>query len=237
MKPVSMPLRNTLCVIFTCALAASLASAQPSELQQRVAELKEHAAANKQALAQYAWQEQMTISIKGDVKSQKLFLVRMGPDGKPQKTPIGAQQEQSSGRKRGLRARVIENKKEEFEDYAQQIAALAQAYAQPEPGRLQQLFQEGKISLGPAGAPGEVRLVVRDYFKPGDSVTLVLDRMQKTLRAFDISSYLNDPGDVVTLSGQFEQIPGGPSHVSSMLVNGVKKQLTVALQNSNYMRG
>jgi hypothetical protein len=33
---------------------------------------------------------------------------------------------------------------------------------------------------------------------------------------------------------QFAQIPGGPNHVASTLVNGVSRQLTVSTQNSNY---
>jgi hypothetical protein len=32
----------------------------------------------------------------------------------------------------------------------------------------------------------------------------------------------------------FAQVPGGPNHVASTLVNGVSKQLTVSTQNSNY---
>lgn len=217
--------------------AMVIARAQNAELQQRVAELKENAAANKQALGQYTWQEQMTVSIKGDVKKQQLSLVRLGPDGKPQKTPLGVQEQQSSGgRKRGLKARVVTKKKEEFEDYAQAVAALAQNYAHLEPARLQELARQGSISLASAGAPGESRLVISNYLKPGDSVTLVFDRMQKALKTLEVSSYLENPRDVVTISAEFARIPGGPNHVSRMLVNGVSKKLTVALQNSNYVK-
>ena len=49
-----------------------------------------------------------------------------------------------------------------------------------------------------------------------------------------MNSYLNDPSDAVKISAQFAKIPGGPNHVSSVLVDGVKKQLTVNMQNSNY---
>ena len=63
--------------------------AQNPELQQRLAEIKQASAANKAALARYTWQEQQTTSIKGDVKKQQVFQVRVGPDGQQQKTPIG----------------------------------------------------------------------------------------------------------------------------------------------------
>jgi hypothetical protein len=135
--------------------------------------MKQAAAQNKQLLDQYTWQERQTISIKGEVKKQKLYLVRLGPNGKPQKTEIDPQDQTSDGgRRHGLKHRVVEKKTEEYEDYANQIAALAQGYAQPDPERLQELYQQGNITLGSAGAPGEVQLVIRNYVKQGDSMTL-----------------------------------------------------------------
>jgi hypothetical protein len=209
---------------------------QNPQLQQRVTEIKESAALNKQALFQYTWQEQQTISIKGEVKKQNEFLVRLGPDGKPQKTEIDPQEQSSSGRQRGLKHRVVEKKTEEYEDYAKQIAALAQSYAHPDPERLQELYQQGAITLGSAGAPGQVQLVIHGYLKPGDSLTLVFNQGQKALQSIQVASYLDTPQDAMTLSAQFTREAGGLSHVSSMLVNGVSKQLTVATQNSNYQR-
>ena len=50
--------------------------------------MKEAAAKNKQAMAQYTWVEQINISLKGEQKKQEHFQVRLGPDGKPQKTSL-----------------------------------------------------------------------------------------------------------------------------------------------------
>jgi hypothetical protein len=36
------------------------------------------------------------------------------------------------------------------------------------------------------------------------------------------------------LTVQFGRLPDGTNHVSSMVVNGVSKQLNVAIQNANY---
>jgi len=66
----------------------SFAQAQSPELQQRVADIKEAMARNKQALASYSWNEVVTISLKGEEKKQEHFQVRLGPDGKPQKTSL-----------------------------------------------------------------------------------------------------------------------------------------------------
>jgi hypothetical protein len=226
--------------VFVSAVALVLAippaaTAQNPQLQERVAEIKQSMASNKQALATYTWQEQQTISIKGDVKKQQLFQVRTGPDGKPQKQEIDPQQA-SDGSGRRLGHRIKEKKKEEFEDYAQQIAQLGHDYMQQEPGRLQQLYEQGNVTFGSAGAPGEVRVVITNYVKQGDSVTIIYGQPQHAIQSIQISSYLNDPSDAVKISAQFAQLPGGPNHVYDLLVNGVSKQLTVEMQNSNYQK-
>jgi hypothetical protein len=51
-----------------------------------------------------------------------------------------------------------------------------------------------------------------------------------------INSYLNDPSDAVNVNAQFSRIPDGPNHISSQTINGVSKQLTIAVQNSNYQK-
>jgi hypothetical protein len=57
--------------------------------------------------------------------------------------------------------------------------------------------------IGPAGVPNEVRLVISNYTKPQDSMTLVFDKQQKRLLSMNISSYLSDPSDAVKLNVQF----------------------------------
>jgi hypothetical protein len=84
--------------------------AQLGDMQARVTELKESSAKNKQALAQYTWTERVTISLKGQERKQERFQVRMGPDGKPIKTPIDAPAQDQSARGGRLRQRIVEKK-------------------------------------------------------------------------------------------------------------------------------
>lgn len=206
-------------------------TAQNSELQQRVSEIKQSMSLNKQALAQYTWQEQQTVSVKGEVKKQELFQVQMGPNGQPQKTNLDPD-EQSRGRKHGIKHRI----KEDYEDYGKEMADLAQSYAQPDPGKLQYLYEQGNVLLGSAGAPNDVKIVVQGYVKQGDSVTIIFDKSQQLIRSFQISSYLDNPQDVVTIAAQYAQLPNGPNHVASTQVNGESKQMTVAMVNTNYQK-
>lgn len=211
--------------------------AQSQELQQKVAEIKQAAAQNKQALAQYTWVEQVTISLKGEQKRQEHFQVRLGPDGKPQKTSLDAPESSDGGGREGrLKKHIVEKKKEEYKEYADQIKALIQQYLPPEKELLAQAYQKGSIAVSPAGAPGEYQLVISNYLKQGDKMTLVVDEEQKDLLSLTIATYMDSPSDAVNVSAQFDRIPGGPRHVSSETINGVSKQLTISIQNGNYQR-
>jgi hypothetical protein len=225
-------------VLLTGGCFNELAIAQNPELQQKIADLKQAAAQNKQELAQYTWVEQMTISLKGEQKKQEQYQVRLGPDGKPQKTPIGSPESADSGggRHGRLKEHVVEKKKEEYKEYADQIKDLIQQYVPPDKDLIQQASQQGNILAGPEGAPGQYRLVINNYVKQGDKMTLVVDKAQKSLSSLSIDSYLNDPKDAVNVSVQFAPIPGGPNHVATETINGVSKQLTINVQNSNYQK-
>jgi len=205
-----------------------------SELQQRLAEVKQSAAQNKEALSHYTWQEEEKIAIKGDVKDTKIYQVRLGPDGKPEKQQTENLPQSSGGRQHGLGHHIKEKKGEEYKEYGQQIGALAQQYAQPDPERLQQAFQQGNVMLGSGGAPGEVKMVIKNYVKPNDQVTLIFSQQAKAIQSLQIQSYLTDPKDAVNIATQYSQLPDGTNHVSTMQINGVSKNLMITTQNSDY---
>jgi hypothetical protein len=230
--------------ILTLSLAAApRASAQnpnpagpTSELQQRLAEVKAAAAQNKQALAHYSWQQQETIAIKGNVKDTKIYQVHVGADGKPQKVEM-ENMPQSSGPSGGaVKRHVVKKKKEEYQEYGQQIGALAQQYAIPDPQRLQQAYQQGNLMVASGGAPGQVKMVIKNYVIPNDQVTLIFNQQAKAIQSVDVATYLNDPKDAVKISAQYSQLPDGTNHVSTMQINGVSKELLVTTQNSNYQK-
>jgi hypothetical protein len=237
----SMPGIKTMKSALTVAVAAivvltgAAAPAQDPQMLDKLMAIKSAQDANKQKLAQYTWQETETISVKGDVKDTKLYQVQMGPDGKPQKTEVSNQQAQPSGRQGRLKEHVVAHAKEEYQEYGQSIGALAKQYTTPDPDRLMQAKQQGNISLQ-LGGSGTVSLVIKNYVKPGDSVTLTINDQTKQPLSVQVSSYLNDPKDAVTISAQFAQLPDGTNHVANTLVNGVSKHLTVSDQNSNYQK-
>ncbi len=224
-------LKISMASIVSVFLLTGAAFAQSPQLEEKLMALKQNQAINKQKLAQYIWTETETISIKGEVKDTKVYQVQM-VNGQQQKTEVSNQQAQQGGREGRLKEHVIEKKKEEYQEYGQQIGALAKQYTTPDPDRLMQAKQAGNVSLQPGS--GTVALVIKNYVKQGDSVTFTLDPQTKQLQNVRVQSYLNDPSNAVTISAEFAQLPDGTNHVASTLINGVSKQLTVNDVNSNY---
>jgi hypothetical protein len=230
--PVLRATLPVLLVILAGAVFIPAADAQNPQLQQHVADIQQSMAKNKQALVQYTWNEQVTISLKGEEKKQEHFQVRLGPDFKPEKTSLDPPAEPPSGGR--LKKHVIAKKTEEYKEYADQMKALAQQYVPPDGALLQQAYAQGNISLGSTGAPNELQLVIHNYLKPQDSMTLVFDKAQKELLRIQIASYMDDPKDAMNLTVQFSRLPDGTNHVSNLVIDGVSKQLNIAIQNANY---
>ena len=228
-NPLSRVLWAATAAIALVISAALTAAAQNPEMQQKI---QQAIAANQERLAHYTWQEQQTVSLKGEVKSQTLYQVQMGPDGKPQKTQLSAPPPPPEGRR--LKERIIEKKEEELKQYAQQISDLVHSYVPPNPQKMQQAFQQGTGSLSSA-SPGTVQLSFTNYNQQGDSMTLVFNTAEKGIQSLQVSSYLNnDPKDAVTFSAQFAKLPDGTNHMASATVNGEKEHLTIQIQNMNY---
>ncbi len=228
--------RVALALVVTLASTVLLgvaAMAQSPQMVDKLIAIKTAQDANKQKLARYTWQETETISIKGDVKDTKVYQVQM-VNGKPQKTLVNDQKAQSGGRQGRVKERVVEKKKEEYQEYGQSISALAKQYTTPNPEALMQAKQAGNLSLQPGA--GTVSLVIKNYVKPGDSMTLTISEQTHSPVSAQVNSYLDDPKDAVTISAQFAQLPDGTNHVATTTINGVSKQLTVNDQNSNYQK-
>jgi hypothetical protein len=45
---------------------------------------------------------------------------------------------------------------------------------------------------------------------------------------------MDDPKDAMNLTVQFSRLSDGTNHVSNLVIDGVSKQMNIAIQNSNY---
>jgi len=213
-------------------LATGAAIAQMSDMQAKLAAVKQAVAENKQRLRQYQWTETTQLTLKGDPKPASQKLCQYGPDGQVQKTPIGAPPPPPSGGR--LKKRVVANKTADITDYMDQVKDLLTMYVPPDPQKMDQAFQAGKASLNPNG--GLVNLVFRDYSVPGDQMTLTFDTAALKIISLSVNTYMGDSKDAVTLQVQMASLPDGTNYTQQTILNASAKQLVVTTTNANYQK-
>ncbi|MFZ3216701.1 MAG: hypothetical protein WA192_11635 [Candidatus Acidiferrales bacterium] len=227
------PACRRLLIIGAVALVASVAViAQNGELQQKLADVKQAADLNNQRLRQYQWTETTQLTLKGDPKPATEKLCQYGPDGQVQKTPIGPPPQPPSGGR--MKQRVIEKKKAEMMDYMDDVKAVLSMYVPPDPEKMQQAFQAGKVSINPAG--GVLNLIFTDYAQPGDRMTLTFEPAAKKIVSLSVNTYMGQAKDAVTLQVQMASLPDGTNYAQQTILNATAKELVVTTTNSNYQK-
>ena len=200
-----------------------------------VAALRQSIKKNNVRLRRYEWIETTAVSRKGEEKSRKQNQCYYGADGKQQKVPIASNAPQEAP-KRGLRGRIIENKKEELTEYMQQAVALVHAYVPPDPELIQAAKNAGKIAVRPL--PGNTMSIeINDYRLQGDVVTFEFDRSLSRILKVHIQTYLESPKDAITLDVQFSALPDGTNHPGVITLDAPAKNIRVAVENTGYRMG
>jgi len=238
-------LNQTMChVVAAVAPGASLA-ARSAEIQQagpspqeRVAALKQAMQESQAKLRQYEWTETTIISLKGEEKARTQKRCYYGADGKLQKVPIGSpapgQQPPAGGGRRGrVKAKVVENKKDDMKEYMERAAALVHQYVPPQPADIQRAKDAGKVTANPAGA-GLVRLEFPDYLKPGDRLSIDVDAAANQLRGLTVASYLDEAKDAVALAVQLGTLGDGTSYTAQTTLDAAAKNIRVVIQNAGH---
>jgi hypothetical protein len=241
---ISRPTQTMWFVVAVGLLGASLAAKSVEAEQggptpqERVAALKQSMQESQTKLRQYEWIETTIISVKGEEKGRTQKRCYYGADGKVQKVPIGspapAQESPAGGGRRGrVKAKVVENKKEDMKDYMERAAALVQQYVPPEPADMQRAKDAGKVTANPAG-PGLVRLEFPDYLKPGDRLSIDVDAAANQLRGLSVASYLDQAEDAVALAVQLGTLADGTSYTAQTTLDAAAKKIRVVIQNAGH---
>jgi hypothetical protein len=121
-----------------------------------------------------------------------------------------------------------------MKEYMGEVKGLLAMYVPPDPQRIEQARQAGKISFNPVGAG--MNLIIRDYVQPGDQMTLSFDTAAKKLVSLDINTYMGNTKDVVTLQSQMAGLPDGTNYVQRTVLNASAKHLVATTTNSNYRK-
>ena len=210
-----------------------MAQAGGAELQQKLAALKQSAAANQQRLHKYQWTEVQQLTLKGETKPQQQFMCQYGPDGQVEKYPMGEQPQPSGGK---LKQRMVQKKKEEMKDYLGDVKSVLALYVPPNPQKMQQAFQQHHVSLSRDAAAGLVNLTFTDYAQPGDQMVVAFDPTAKKIANLNVNTYMGDAKNAITLTVAFSTLPDGTNYAEKTVLNLPAKQMVVTTLNTNYRK-
>jgi hypothetical protein len=223
-----------------CATAATAAADQDTAAptpQQRVAMLKQWLQASQAQLRTYEWVETTTVSKDGEVKSRKQNQVYYGADGTLQKVPVaGGSTPEPSTPHGPLRKHAAAQAKQDMTDYMQSAVALVHSYIPPDPNRIQQSVNGGKMAVNMVVPGKQIRLDFHDYLKPGDVLGIEIDVTTNRLLGMQVSSYLDNQSEAVQLDVDEGVLVDGTIYTAKTTLNAQAKGLTVVVENTGYRK-
>jgi len=210
------------------------AFAQEPTVGERVIALKTNLEQSQNALRQYEWVETTVVSLKGEEKSRKQSACFYGADRKVTKvllTPPAPEE-----KKRGLRGKIAEEKKEELTDYMKQAVALVKTYVPPDQAQIQSVKDAGNVSLDLPGGGKGATLNFRNYAKPGDVLSVEVDPASNRVIGLTVATYLDGAKDAVTLDVRFLSLQDGTGYPATEVLVAKAKNLSVNVTNAGYRK-
>jgi hypothetical protein len=216
----------------------SLAQAQePAQTPEgRIDAVKQSLVTSKSALKSYEWIETTALSLSGEEKVRQQYRCYHGADGALQKVPVAA--DAKEGKKRGLKGKVAENKKAEFEASLKAAAKVLHEYAPLDPAKLQAAKAAGNVSVSVPGANGRVQITIKNYLKPGDVVGVEVDVATNTISAVSITTTMDDgkTKSPVAAMVSYAALADGTLYPAKESLELSAQSLKVDIQNSGYKK-
>lgn len=196
--------------------------------------LIEGMAANNKQLRQYTYKQRNETYRQGELKITTLAEIHYNSMGEKVSIPIDQHQAASEVPRRGpghrMIARKIEGEEKAMRDYIERMKALAERYPGPDAGKLKEAIAKAEITTG--GGTSQVRIRMRDYVKPGDSMTMSFDQATKRPVKTEITTFLDDGPISVVIA--FDQLHDGPNYPGKIVMTSITKQVEVRVFTYEY---
>ncbi len=190
-------------------------------------EIAKDIAANSQSLRQYTYLQTTEVILKGEVKNTRKAQVHYDSTGQKVSVPLASAEPATEGR--GLKARIVEKKKDEMKEYVERLVALMGQYLPPNSDKIKAALPTAQITP-PAG--GDAKIAFNNYLKQGDTMALSVNSQSKKLDQISIQSSLdNDP---VSFLVDFARLPDGTNYPSMTSIKSPSKSLEIKVTTSDY---
>jgi hypothetical protein len=157
-----------------------------------------------------------------------------------QKTPVAAPDaapaKEDKKKSRGIKGKAVENKKEEISEATKEAIGLVKQYVPPDPARIQAAKEAGRVTMTPPDPSGQIRLVIKDYLKPGDSLTLDANAATDRISGVTVATFTEKEKDKVGLKVAFGAFEDGTVYPAKIQLDVAAQNLAVAIENSGYKK-
>jgi hypothetical protein len=208
-------------------LAQGSSLAKKASLAVQITEARK---ANAALMHQYSWNSRTELMDQGAVKDIRIELVKYGPDGQLQHTLLN---NQGAPLPRGfLRRAMAEKERKKTEGYLKGLRALLDQYTLPTTGKVLDFMSQAKTT-GP-DAYGFLQMTGNSVVLPGDTLSIWTVAATRKISKIVVTTFYQ--GDVVEVTATFKTLPSGLTHVDYAEASIPAKQLSVQVQNFNYIR-
>jgi flavin-binding protein dodecin len=221
------------CLSILATMSPAPQAQAPGDPSARVAAIKEWIAQSKAALKNYQWIETTVVSVKGEVKSTKVANCYYDVTGTLQKVQTS---ETGPKAKPGIRGAIQKDEQKDMTAYMDKAVALVKSYMPPSAEKIQASKDAGKMSVDFLPGGSNVRLNFKDYNLPGDTLSVSLNPTTNKPLGFGVSTYIDEPKDVVDLDVTVGTLPDGTGFADKTTLTAKAKNLTVTITNSGYRK-
>lgn len=226
--------KMNLLLFLTLLVWAGVSFAQ-ADTKEIVTMIKTNLAQSKEKIKQYSWIETTKVYIKGELKSTKQNQCYYSVDGQLTKVATGATD--PAKKTRGLKGKIVENKKEELGDYVEKSVDKIKSYLPPDPEKIQKIYTDGKVGIQILEPKTKFKLNFPDYDQPGDILSISINKTVQKLMALNITTYLDKPEDKVIFDVYYKDLPDGTQYQSSISLVADAHNLKIVVENSGYKKG
>jgi len=199
-----------------------------AQMEQKFAQAQQE---NALALKQYSWKARTEIRKAGETKNIQLNLMRYDIGGTLQKTLISMTPQQQLPT-RGLRGHIAQKKKENFLETLTSLERLAKSYSELPPDKMQRFMATAATTQEIDAQQKLLRIRGTDVVQPGDSMTLWVNAVTRTVRKIEIQTALDRK--LVRVVSDFQDLPKGPTYMARSVIDYPSEELTVITENFDY---
>ena len=115
----------------------------------------------------------------------------------------------------------------------QRAVQTVHSYLPPDPVLVQKSRDADQVTVHPLDA-GRAKVVLADYMRSGDALTVELDLAANSILAIEVDTYIEDVDDRVSLAVRFGAVEGGISYQSETILDAPSRNVTVVVENSGH---